>query len=56
MQIQTILITPTFKNEYYKEDKGKVSKISKETYFRFYDKSFSDKSIKVLPPLTKVLR
>lgn len=55
-QIQKILYKPSFKEKFFmKVNDNKTEKISKVKYEKKYDESWSDKSIIVLPPLTKEL-
>lgn len=48
VRIQTILYKPSFRQEYWKQEKGKSTKISKSMWMSLYDHN-----AEVLPPLTK---
>lgn len=54
--IQVHLTVPTFIEEYFMKDgSNKVKKISKKKFFDIYDSMNSNKSVKILPPITKEL-
>ena len=61
MQIQTVLIHPSYnsyntlesKSQYFKKENNKVTKLTQDQYWKLYDKSIHDKSIEILPPITK---
>ena len=55
-QIQRILIKPSFKEQFFMKAGDIVTKISKTKYEKLYDNSWSDKTINVLPPITKELK